>query len=53
MQQISCAKWTAVANALILHGRETCTAKKPNCGACVLYAPCAWSEKSRFATSPR
>jgi endonuclease-3 len=36
MKQIPRSKWTAVANALILHGRETCTAKKPHCGACVL-----------------
>lgn len=52
MQQIPRAQWTAVTNALILHGRETCAAKKPNCGACVLYALCAWPEKARYATSP-
>ena len=53
MQQIPRNEWTAVANALILHGRSTCTAKKPQCGACNLYALCAWPEKSRYAlTSP-
>ena len=36
---------TAFANAMILHGRETCTARKPNCAECVLYAVCAWPDK--------
>jgi len=36
---------TAFANAMILHGRETCTARKPNCTDCVLYAVCAWPDK--------
>ena len=31
--------------ALILHGRETCTATKPGCSRCVLYKECEWSEK--------
>ncbi|MDX1503808.1 MAG: endonuclease III [Thermoanaerobaculia bacterium] len=37
--------WTATANALTLHGRYTCTAKKPACGECVLYDECEWEEK--------
>ncbi len=39
------AQWTAFSNAMILHGRETCTAKAPKCLACVLYAECAWPQK--------
>jgi endonuclease-3 len=31
--------------ALILHGRETCTAIKPKCPVCVLYKECEWPEK--------
>jgi endonuclease-3 len=31
--------------ALILHGRETCTAIKPKCAECVLYKECEWLEK--------
>jgi endonuclease-3 len=31
--------------ALILHGRETCTAIKPKCTVCVLYEECEWPEK--------
>lgn len=37
---------TAFANAMILHGRETCTARNPRCGDCVLYALCAWPERA-------
>lgn len=32
--------------ALILHGRETCTAMRPKCAECVLYKECEWPEKS-------
>jgi endonuclease-3 len=31
--------------ALILHGRETCTAMNPKCAECVLYKECEWPEK--------
>lgn len=37
---------TAFTNAMILHGRETCTARNPRCGDCVLYTLCAWPEKA-------
>lgn len=36
---------TAFANAMILHGRETCTARKPNCPQCALYTVCDWPDK--------
>jgi endonuclease-3 len=49
MQQIPRNTWTAVSNALILHGRETCVAKQPRCGGCMLYALCEWPEKSQYA----
>lgn len=51
MELIPRNEWTELGNALILHGRETCTAKKPNCSACALYALCAWPEKSRYAAT--
>ena len=38
-------KRTAFANALILHGREVCTARRPNCAACALCDLCDWPEK--------
>jgi endonuclease III len=37
---------TAFGNALILHGRETCTARAPRCGACVLWELCPWPDKT-------
>ena len=36
---------TKVNLALILHGRETCAARKPRCKECVLYRECQWPEK--------
>ncbi len=46
-KQIPNNKWTAFNLAMILHGRETCTARKPRCGACVLYDECRWPEKDK------
>ncbi|MFQ5638562.1 MAG: endonuclease III [bacterium] len=41
-------KWHR-ANILIQwHGRYTCTAKKPKCGACVVFNLCEWEEKITF-----
>ena len=34
---------------LILHGRYTCAARKPKCGACLIYDWCEWREKSKFS----
>ena len=34
---------------LILHGRYTCVAKKPLCAQCVIYEPCGFKEKKKFA----
>jgi endonuclease III len=38
-------KHTAFANAMILHGRETCTARNPQCAECVLWDLCPWLDK--------
>jgi len=37
---------TACGNALILHGRETCTARNPHCSGCVLWDLCPWPDKT-------
>lgn len=42
---ISEGKWIDFSLAMILHGRETCKAKKPLCKECVLYKQCKWPEK--------
>jgi len=39
-------KHTAFANAMILHGRETCTARSPRCPDCVLLKLCPWPDKT-------
>lgn len=46
MEQIPRRQWTAFTNAMILHGRETCTARRPACGRCALYEPCQWPGKA-------
>jgi endonuclease-3 len=33
---------------LILHGRYTCTARKPHCGACVIEDLCEFREKTEY-----
>jgi len=38
---------TVFTNAMILHGRETCTARNPRCDGCMLYALCAWPDKPK------
>lgn len=38
-------QWTAFSNAVILHGRETCTARKPHCCRCIVRVLCGWPEK--------
>lgn len=45
MQRIPGGKWTRFNLALILHGRETCKARNPKCGVCVLYKECGWPQK--------
>lgn len=30
---------------LILHGRYTCMARKPNCPGCIIYHECEWKDK--------
>ncbi|MEW6213976.1 MAG: endonuclease III, partial [Nitrospirota bacterium] len=45
-KQIPENRWTAFNLALILHGRETCIARKPKCSECMLYNECEWPEKT-------
>ena len=33
---------------LILHGRYTCTARKPHCGACIIEDLCEYKEKTEY-----
>jgi endonuclease-3 len=45
--QVAQDRWTAFGNALILHGRETCVARRPHCPVCVLREVCEWPDKTR------
>ena len=42
-------RWTKFNIALILHGRETCKARRPLCGSCILFKECRWPERKEFA----
>ncbi|MGE0117187.1 MAG: endonuclease III [Dongiaceae bacterium] len=39
-------KQTAFGSAMILHGRETCVARKPRCPDCILLQLCQWPDKT-------
>lgn len=45
VSQLPGKKLTHINLALILHGRQTCKAKKPLCPECVLYSECEWPDK--------
>lgn len=40
-------QWTRVTLALILHGREICTARNPGCPSCPLRSVCTWPGKTQ------
>jgi endonuclease-3 len=40
MKIIPKKEWTNFSNALVLHGRETCMARKPRCNICILEKFC-------------
>lgn len=39
------AKWTAVSQRLLLHGRYHCTARAPQCKTCPIEPLCSWQGK--------
>ena len=41
------AKWTRATHLLIIHGRRTCAARKPDCPRCPVAALCPWPDKTR------
>lgn len=47
MRVIPQREWTRFTNAIILHGRETCTARAPHCYRCVVYEVCEWPDKEK------
>jgi len=49
MRQVPRDEWTRFTLAMILHGRETCRARGPKCGKCILFDECGWEEKVKYA----
>ena len=45
MEIVPRKSWIEISDLLILHGRETCTARKPKCNECVLNRLCPSSAK--------
>ncbi len=46
MELIPRDEWTRASNAMILHGRRVCTARKPKCSGCVLSPHCLFEAKT-------
>jgi endonuclease-3 len=46
MRSIPRSQWTEGSQRLLLHGRYVCLARRPTCGACVLYDLCPWKGKA-------
>lgn len=46
-KRIPKTRWTAFTNATILHGRETCTARRPRCPDCILLRLCEYPAKTK------
>ncbi len=40
-------KWTQATHLLIIHGRRTCGARKPDCPRCAVRELCPWPGKTR------
>jgi endonuclease-3 len=38
--------WTRTTHLLIIHGRRTCYAHRPECPRCVVRALCPWPDKT-------
>jgi len=46
LRQFPRKRLTKINLALILHGRETCTAKRPRCSGCILRKECEWPDQT-------
>jgi endonuclease-3 len=44
-QLLPSSQWTGVSQRLLLHGRYTCLARKPQCSRCAIYDYCSAKEK--------
>lgn len=44
MELIPRKEWTSFSHRMIAHGRAVCTARKPDCGACLLHRHCPFGQ---------
>jgi endonuclease-3 len=42
-------RWIKTTDLLIFHGRRTCQARRPACGACPVFSLCRWPSRQAFA----
>jgi endonuclease-3 len=42
-------RWTRTSDLFIFHGRKICTARRPACGACPVFALCRWPFRQAYA----
>jgi endonuclease-3 len=47
---ISRSQWTHATHLLIMHGRRTCGARRPDCPGCPVEALCSWRGKTRLVS---
>ncbi len=47
MKNIPEHRWTKTHHSLIFHGRNICSARKPDCPACPINELCEWKEKTK------
>jgi endonuclease-3 len=43
-------QWTKATHLLIVHGRRTCFARRPECPRCPVLALCPWPDKPAVPT---
>ena len=49
MKLVPRERWIKTTDLLIFHGRRICDARRPKCGACVIFDLCLWASKQAFA----
>ncbi|MGF1618804.1 MAG: endonuclease III [Acidimicrobiia bacterium] len=51
MALYSLADWSGISMRFIQFGRDTCDARRPDCGNCELFALCEWTERFEVAAA--
>lgn len=51
MEVIPRERWIQTTDLLIFHGRRVCDARRPRCGACIVFPLCRWEQRQAWATA--